>query len=452
MRTSASRLMLTVLLYPWLAHSQTPNSAIKGEVIDGATLEGLAGARVRLQCGQEDPAFTRADASGRFQFAGIQPAEDCLLRAEYPGYMPSGAGPRNSSGGTPARSDVPVPLVLRRYGVIAGRVLDADGLPAPGAQIELYLRLPKGAPPRIAGLRTGPLEQGHYEYWPFLGGLATTGDLGEFRIAMLPAGTYAICAYGQDSPLLRGDTRYRPTFYAHSISPAGAAPIEVVEGKETAGVDTKLVRATGVTVSGRVLGLPPPGSDPPLATGVTMWPEAETRPRSVSSAAVANGRFEVKDVLPGRYVLAALTVKTARQGPPLEDAALGAERVVEVGDRAVGGLKVAMQPVRDIPGALSFENGCATEPLAVWIEEPGIGRPIHANAETDGTFALRHVPPGVYLLVLVRDNVRVFPTSVLLGNRKVDVDAALVVNAKTAGPLRIRVGCGLPPQTKREMP
>ena len=452
MRTSASRLMLAAVLYPWLAPSQTPNSAIEGQVYDGATRAGIAGARVRVQCGQEDPVFTTADASGHFHFAGIQLTKDCLLRADYPGYMPLGAGPRNSSRGIPARSDGPAFLVLERYGVIAGRVLDADGLPAPGTRIDIYLRLPKGAPPRISGLRAGSFEQANYEYWPFAGVLATTGDRGEFRIAMLSAGTYAICADGQDSPLLRGDTRYRPTFYAQSISPAGAAPVEVAEGKETTGIDIHLVRAAGVTVSGRALHLPPPGSDPPLSTFVAMWPQGEAFPLSVSSATVTGGHFELKDVLPGRYVLAALTIKMPHQGPPGEDAnTLGAERVVEVGDREVAGLQIAVQPVRDMKGVVSFENGCPAVPLAVSIFQP-VNRPIRADAGADGTFVLHRVPPGVYGLILVRNNIRIPPTSVLLGNRKVDAGAAFVVNGKTPGPLRIRVGCGLPPQAKRELP
>src|ERR1039458_6355708 len=410
MRTNASRLILTLCLYPWPAFSQTPGSAIEGQVYDAATKAGITGARVRLQCHQDDPVFATTDASGHFRFDAIQATTDCLLRAEYPGYMSAGAGPRDSSRGMPARPDGQVFLALERYSVIAGRVLDADGLPAPGTRIEIYLRLPKGAPPRIAGLRAGSFEQGNYEYWPFAGVLATTGDRGEFRAAMLPAGTYVLCAFGQDSPLLRGDKRYRPTFYPHSISAAGAEPVEVAEGKETAGIDIQLVRAAGVTVSGRVPHLPPAGSDPKLSTGVAMWPEGETYPLSSSYATVTGGRFELKDVLPGRYVLAALTNKIPRQGPPGEnDVTLGAERVVEVGDREVGGLQIAMQPVRDLQGAVSFENGCPAEPLTVYVGQPGIGRSIQADTGSDGTFVLRRVPPGAYRLTLIRKNIHALP-------------------------------------------
>jgi hypothetical protein len=451
MRTSASSLIGTLFLCPWLASSQTPNTAIEGEVYDGAAKRGLAGARVRLQCGQQDPAFTLSDASGHFRFAGIQAGPGCLLRAEYPGYKRSGAGPRDSNAGIPARPDTPAFLTLERYGVIAGRVLDADGLPAPGTRIEVYLRLPKGAPPRANGLRAGSFEQGNYEYWPFAGVLATTGDRGEFRIAMLSTGTYALCANGQDSPLLRGDTRYRPTFYPHAISPAGAAAVQVAEGKETADIEIQLVRAEGVTVSGSVLRLPPPASAPRLSTGVSMWPDGETYPLSVHSAAVAAGRFELKDLLPGTYVLAALAVKAPPQGSRGE-AVLGAERVVVVGDKEAGGLRIAMQPVRDMKGTVSFENGCAAQSLTVSIGQPGIGLPIHADTGGDGTFVLRRVPPGVYRLTLIRNSFRVLPTSVSLGNHQVDAGAAFIVNGKAPGPLRIRAGCGLPPPTKRKMP
>lgn len=449
MRTSASRVVLTVLLYPWLVHSQTPESAIRGMVTDGATSKGLAGARVRLQCGQDQPTFTTTDASGHFQFTGIEPAE-CLIRAEYAGYIPLDAGPRDASGGMRISSDSwassdLVPLVLWRYGVIVGRVLDADGTPAPATRIDVYLRLPKTSRPGSV-LHGATFEQGDYRYWPITE--QTAGDRGQFRIAPLSAGKYALCAYGQFSPLLRGDTRYRPTFYPHSMSSAGAAPVEVVAGKETTGIDIQLVRAAGVTVSGRVRGLPPPGGDRRMATWVALWPEGEAHPRSVGSAAVTGGRFELKDVLPGRYVLAALTAETRHPSAPPDVATLGAEQVVEVGGRDVDRLKVAMQPVLDMKGAVSFENGCEAKPLVVFIGQPGIGGPIHADTAPDGTFVLRRVPPGVYRLALIRDDLNLRPTSVSLGNRKVDADAALVVNRKTAGPLRIRFVCGPAPEAK----
>jgi len=236
------------------------------------------------------------------------------------------------------------------------------------------------------------------------------------------------------------------------MSPAGAAAVEVAEGNETACIDIQLVRAAGVTVSGRVLHLPPPGSDPPFSTGVAMRPEGEAYPLSVSSATVTGGRFELKDVLPGRYVLAALSVKIPHQGPPGEDAvSMGAERVVEVGDREVGGLQIAMQPVRDMKGVVSFENGCAAQSLAVYINKPG-NLQIHAKTGTDGAFVLHHVPPGVYGLTLIGNGVRILPTSVLLGKRKVDAGATFVVNGEAPGPLRIRIGCGLPPRAKRGLP
>ena len=447
----ASRLILTLCLYPWLASSQTPESAIEGQVYDGATKAGIAGARVRLQCRQDDPVFSTTDASGHFRFDGIQAAADCRVRAESPGYMSLGDGPGRTGGGsgTPPIPSSPVFRAfweLRRYGVIAGRVLGADGFPSAGTRIEIYLRLPKGAQ-RPPGLRPAPFEGGDFQYWPLMGGVGTD-ERGEFRIAPLAAGTYALCAYAQLSPGPGNDPNYRPTFYGNSITSSGATPIELAEGKEIHGIDIQLVRAVGVTVSGRVLGLPP-GGEPRLSTGVAMWPEGENHPLSTSSATVTGGRFEVKNLLPGRYVLAAQTVKMERPGPP--PATLGAERVVEVYDRDVGGVKLAMKPVRDIPGAVSFENGCEVKTLTVWIQEPGMGGSISADIGKDGTFVLRRVPPGVYGLGLNRAIVRVL--SVVVGNRKVDTGAALVVDGKTAGPLRIRAACGLmQPQAKRKLP
>jgi hypothetical protein len=436
--------MLGVFLCLWLAQSQTPSSSIEGTVIDGATAKGLTGARVRLQCGQDDPSFTTVGDSGRFQFPGLRGNGECLLRAEYPGYMSERAGPQGIGNDLPAPFYSLATLTLRRYGIVAGRVLDADGFPAPGARVEVYLRVARGA--RLpSGLRGTPLEQGDSQYWLLFNG-PSTDDRGEYRIVPLAAGTYYLCAYGQDSPALRGDTRYRPTFYPHSIALPGAAPVKVAEGEVSQGIDIQLARAAGVAVSGRLLGLPPPGADRPPSTGVQMWREEESAPRAVASAGITGDRFEIKDLLPGRYVLAATSGKTTMFSGARGEyvAAFGAKQVVEVGDRDIGGLEVAMQPARDIAVAVTFENGCTYVPLTVFLQGP-VMPAIRATTESDGTYVLRHVPPGVYRLYLISEDNRRYPGSVFLGGREIDMADAFDVTSKTPERIGGRA-CGRPSQ------
>ena len=439
MRLPASVLAMAFAGHLCFAQSQGP-SGIQGQVIDGATLKGLPGARVRLQCGRLDPVFTSTNSTGHFRFGGATPFENCTVRAENPGYMPDGAGPQDLDRDRPARENVLPPLMLRRYGVIAGRVLDADGLPVPGARIDLFIRAPKGTrPPYVR--RNDSFQQGSFEYWP-VGPTQVTSGRGDYRFPYLQAGTYTLLAYGDSSGALKGDTRYRPTYYPNSMAPAGATPIELAEGGQVSALDIHLVRASGVTVSGVVTGLPPAGAGPPLRSYVSMWPEGERFPRAFASATVTGGRFELKDILPGRYVLTA-GADRARSLPP--ESAFGALQILDVADREIAGIEVAMQPARDVEVEVSFEDGCRPVPLEVQLGGPLVP-PIHGASTPGESFVIPHVPPNRYWLILISGSRR-YPGYVTVDGR--DVDLANPFDLTAADPARLQAHlCGARPAGK----
>jgi hypothetical protein len=120
---------------------------IEGDVMDASTGLGVAGARVRIQSGQDEPLFTNADAQGHFRFSGLE-IRTYQADASYPGYMSPRDAARVSGGKTvylgTFHPGAEVQLEIQRYGVIIGKVTDAVGVAVAGAPVAALQRFPAG--------------------------------------------------------------------------------------------------------------------------------------------------------------------------------------------------------------------------------------------------------------------------------------------------------------------
>jgi hypothetical protein len=101
-----------------------------------------------------------------------------------------------------------IELRLIPYGVLTGRIVDADGDPEPYAQVQILKSH------YVNGKKTLAMVNG-----------AVTNDLGEYRAVDLPAGRYYVYAQELDGPptLDRSKEQYVPVYYPGATDSAGAA-------------------------------------------------------------------------------------------------------------------------------------------------------------------------------------------------------------------------------------
>ncbi len=185
-----------------------------------------------------------------------------------------------------ARVDIDMPLRLVPTASIEGVVVDANGQPAPSAQLSLVANgLPAGTASIIMSLLSAGLTRPHAD--------------GSFTIAGIPPGQYTLAARTRGAGAFGGPLPGTPVAWA-------TADLSI-DGADVAGV--RLSLQPGMTISGRVAfeGASPPPIDlahfrvllsPVLSGGaVAIVPPPQQTD--------AQGRFTFKDVMPGRYRLAA---------------------------------------------------------------------------------------------------------------------------------------------------
>ncbi len=160
-------------------------------------------------------------------------------------------------------------------GAVTGRLLSPDGTPAAGI--------------RIAAV---PVDSEAQAGAPILFGISQTDADGRYRIENIPPGRYFIFA---------GLIEF-PSYYSNATSLDRASAITVDAGTTAAGIDFKMARPAGLTVSGR---LDLPSTMRMAAATVTL---SSQTPRGTSSNSVqfrvgSDGAFEFLKVSPGEYRL-----------------------------------------------------------------------------------------------------------------------------------------------------
>jgi hypothetical protein len=420
--------------------------AIEGDVTDSLTHKPLAGARVKLQAG-ERVLFTRCDENGRFQSPEV-PVGNYLVTPDQPGYMAFGQTVRAAYSiisGTPTQVHFP----LKPYAAISGRIVDSAGVPMEGATVEL-LRLRSIDPePGAASAEGRRAMVGNREM--VVAASARTNDLGEYRFARRSAGTYYVGAHPaahRDD----GDETERTTYYPRVLRGELARPVAVADGREVSGIDIHLIRQAGVRISGRAV---PPAESPKgrshmVITFVVAWrQDAPQENEAMLPSLAPNGAFELKNFLPGQYVIEAVTTDQTDFGHPR--ILLGGRRTVEVRDKDIDGAEIAMLPPVDIQGAVVFGENCPAVPVSIqpapFSRIDSIHREITSAAT--GTFTLAGLIPGKYTLIVIPEprtvaGNRYSVASARLGGREV-LQSGFEIAGQAPGALRIAIACSAQP-------
>lgn len=446
------RRTLSLLGFCAVLSAQTPapappqTGAIEGDVTDSLTHKPLAGARVKLQAG-ERVLFTRCGANGRFQFPEL-PSGNYQVTPDQPGYAAFSQTVRAAYSiisGTPTQ----VHFSLKPYAAVSGRIVDSAGVPMEGVIVEL-LRFRSIDPEQgVLSAEGRRAIVGNREMVVAAG--ARTNDLGEYRFARHSAGTYFV---GAQPAANREDTdeTERITYYRRALRGESASPIAVADGQEVSGIDIQLIRQAGVRISGRAV---PPAESPKgrsimVSTNVVAWRQDSPREReAMLPVFAAGGAFELKNFLPGQYVVEAVTTDQTDFGHPR--IMMGGRRTVAVQDKDVDGVEIAMLPPVDIQGAVVFGENCPAVPVSIqpapFSRIDFIARQI-AGAAT-GTFTLGSLIPGKYTLLVTPDprtvaGNRYSVASAKLGGREV-LQTGFEIAGQPPGALRIAITCSAQP-------
>ena len=370
---------------------------------------------------------TRDD--GTFVFNNVAPGQ-YRVSVERDGYINQEYGQRSFNGtgtvitlGAGQRLNS-IDFQMSPAGTIAGKILDEDGEPVTGIQVQaLSYQYRNGVPTLM------PSRQ------------VQTNDLGEYRLYWLSPGDYYVSALPNPR---RGQVAvegaYAPSYFPGGIDPERAAPVGLAAAAEVRGIDFILRPVATVKVSGRVIMPTPTTSTAPPAPAIgqrggggraqgllrgaaapqVMLVPSNVRPgggaivRAIQGGGrgnvAADGTFEISNVIPGSYTVIAIQNQ--------ENRLFMANARVEVADADVGNITLALRPGVDVPGQI-FIEGQTTPPPQFSMERVRVTLnsaeqlPIgNANAQVkaDGSFVFPNVatigyrvnigglPAGAYLL------------------------------------------------------
>ena len=361
---------------------------IEGRVLDAKTDAPLRKATVRLMGSREQGRRqATTDAGGRFVFEGVVPGEYILAvsRTLYVDRIYGQKGGRYSDPEripvAPGESVRDITIRLTPTGVITGRVVDADGDPAPGLSVSAMRYRHDDGQRR--------LESNHS---------ARTNDRGEYRLWGLPPGRYYIAATSDRGPEMvragqieeqEGSATPR-IFYPSALELTETAPIRIRGGEERAGIDIQLQQVRAYRVSGRVAGVPL-GKDR-VSVSVSLT-KTDSRRHASHGLSGNTHAFTFTGVQPGSYVLAA-----SFQG---RETQLFAQERLTVTSVDLKDVTLQLRPPISLTGRVEIEgdqNGVDLSRLRIAVE------PLERHtfgghqfaAVTEGAFQLEDLLPARY--------------------------------------------------------
>lgn len=344
------------------------NCSADGTVVNSVNHAAIARAHVTVT-GKDDSSFVDTDASGKWRIGNL-PCGHVNVSAVRPGFirMPQILS-FEAAADSPLRD---VKIELTPQAVLAGRVLDDQGDPIQGAQVNfMTTRIING----IRGIQSS--------------NSMITNDLGEYRFSGLAAGKYFVCANGPPGLVANGAPSLGERCYPGPIDGGAAGAMNVSAGYEGR-VDFTLSPLPAFHVSGVVSGHPADG------TGlVTLTPRRLAARLSGLAAPIhPDGTFVIRGVAPGPYTISARSAQF--------DDRLMAVAPVDVGNGDVDGIQLRLQAGVVVTGTLKIVSPLGKKPekpqYSLFLKSSdGTVRPgISGWDDTRTSFSIDDVMPGNY--------------------------------------------------------
>jgi hypothetical protein len=359
---------------------------------------------------------TLTDDNGAFELADL-PAGRYTVVASKTGFITLSYGQRRPmQGGTPlqladGQELKGVDFSLPRGGAIAGRILDEDGEPMPGANVRVMRYQYQQGDRRLVQAGNGQTDdKGQYRVWGLMPGdyyvTATARSLGPIfgpggRGLGGPAGRGGPGLFGGRGGFFGSDdqesTTYAPTYFPGVQTVADATAITLGVSQEAQDINFALQLVRTARVSGRVT-----SSDGTPATNgtITISPEGSGAGAGRGGIGLtyggriqADGSFSVANVPPGRY-----TVRARGGG---DERAMYAQQGLTVAGDDVSGVAIVLSSGGTITGSVTFQATQLQLPsdvTSIRISAPpadaGQYAATVARVDKDGRFVFDGVPAG----------------------------------------------------------
>ncbi len=345
------KFLLVMSLLPVFVCAQTPVKEGTATVAGIVTLKGEPARNVSValqpygQYNQKDTQRATTDDAGRFRFDRVK-AGRYVLGVVAPGFVATSEnqyGPQGKTINLADGENAQVEIPLRIGGVITGRVTDSRGNPIVGEGLQLTRLNEQGKP---EPLFLGP--NGMFYH---------TDDRGIYRLYGLQAGRYLIGLGFEQRPnsitMTTNRVYYPFTYYPSATDQSEAKPVEVTEGRETAGID---IVVSGLKknydVSGRVTYAE--NNQPAVGIELGYGSISTTDKNRVGASARNNfftnsaGEFRMQNVLPGKYAIFAQPAK--------EDNSYSEPLMFEISDGDVESLDLKLHRGSSLSGVAAIEN------------------------------------------------------------------------------------------------
>ena len=336
------------------------------------------------------------DDSGRFAFTGLE-AGRYQLSVERQGFLRQSYGARRYyNGGTPIllAQDQQMKGILFKLvpqSVIAGKVVDEDGEPMAGVQVDGFRWL----------YRSGKKQ------WTQVAN-TNTSDIGEYRLANLEPGRYIVNAIPRNTSanmVLTPATEplpntpemiYAHTYYPNSLEAATAAPVDVGPGAEVRGIDIRPAKIRSFRIRGTVANVDAGGRGQvrvmlaPRETGLM------SSNMGIGMARPPENRFEIRGVTPGSYVAYAISGNGPQQSVGIQP--------IEVTANHVDGVLLTVGWGSDLQGTVKVTDAATpvdAPNLSVGVRPTGpmpVGAPPRSKVDADLKFTLKNVLPLRYAI------------------------------------------------------
>jgi hypothetical protein len=350
----------------------------------------VQGASVEVRSG--GTAVSRVtNADGRYEFPDLL-AGSYQVSTSARGYLRTLFGQAVITPGVGVSSDYPtipvrvaegsvvsgIDIRLVHSGSISGRVYDDAGRELSGVEIELLRKTYGGDVAEPVPAAFGQTE----------------GPFSMFQIGSLPPGEYYVRAYLAEPVRPTRAERsmaYAPTYFPEATRLEDAQPIVLAPGQDILSLNLSLATVNAHVVSGKLVA---PQGTALAGTSVELSPigvgAEAAEPHAVADS---NGRFRIRDVVAGEYVL---RVRDERDGSKW----LGATRRVTI-ENDVTGLEIAPEQPVSIEGRFVLESGRAVDfdpgPVDVALEYGGkdgaTDMDTFSGVLHDGTFSIE-APAG----------------------------------------------------------
>jgi hypothetical protein len=213
---------------------QADSGRVAGRVVDAATRDPVAGARVILSVPSETstPSMTPrqrvTDADGQFVFDSVAPGQ-YQIRVDRMGFAPFGDAPDASVIDVGGGQLTPIEVPLTRAATVSGHVFDDSERPLVRIVVSALRKMI--APSGEAIARTAQM--------------TFTNEAGEFLLVDLPEGDYLVIAAPPPprrsaQPTVAADPALAPTYFPGVLSKDEARVVTVGSGQEIVGIDFKL--------------------------------------------------------------------------------------------------------------------------------------------------------------------------------------------------------------------